>query len=113
MSNADAVLIATHAEPMVLACPNCGMRHVDKGDWAKILHRVHTCAGCGATFQPANIFTVGVADLEERPVCGKCGDSGFEKTGRGYGDVCTECGGQSASVSPCSAPAPALETEAE
>lgn len=31
-----------------------------------------------------------------RLVCAGCGDSGFQGQGSGYGDVCSECGGQSA-----------------
>lgn len=30
------------------------------------------------------------------PICKQCGNSGFSGRGSGYGDVCSECGGQSA-----------------
>jgi hypothetical protein len=35
---------------------------------------------------------------KKEPLCKACGDSGFSGYGTGYGDVCSECGGQSATA---------------
>lgn len=41
-------------------CPKCGLHHVDKGEWAKRLHRKHLCEGCGHIWQPHEGYTFGV-----------------------------------------------------
>ena len=48
---------------MVLRCPYCTAYHVDEGEWAARPHRTHLCALCGKTWRPANVPTVGVAEL--------------------------------------------------
>lgn len=56
--------------PMVLFCPRCGTRHVDKADpangWLNPPHRSHLCAACGNIWRPADIATVGVAAIATR-----------------------------------------------
>lgn len=49
--------------PMILTCPLCGARHVDKGEFATKPHHTHACQGCGLTWRPAKVFTVGVQFL--------------------------------------------------
>lgn len=48
--------------PMLLTCPqpNCGARHIDRGDFATKPHHTHTCQACGHTWRPAKVHTVGV-----------------------------------------------------
>lgn len=48
---------------MLLYCFGCWTQHIDKGEWASILHRTHLCENCGRKFRPAHIYTVGVAEL--------------------------------------------------
>lgn len=49
--------------PIVVHCPTCHQQHVDEGEWAVRPHRTHLCSGCGATFRPALVHTVGVLVL--------------------------------------------------
>lgn len=49
--------------PMLLWCPECGERHIDKGEFATRLHHTHSCQGCGMTWRPAVVHTVGVQFL--------------------------------------------------
>lgn len=51
--------------PMHLYCPMCGGRHIDKGRFATHPHATHSCqhAGCGHTWRPAIVATVGVEFL--------------------------------------------------
>ena len=49
--------------PMLLWCPMCGERHVDKGEFATKVHHTHSCQGCGLTWRPAVVPTVGVQFL--------------------------------------------------
>ena len=74
--------------PIVTHCPNCGLIHVDRGEWATKPHKTHRCVdyteqledievadgaggfkkvaqicvtpGCGFEWQPSLINTVGV-----------------------------------------------------
>jgi hypothetical protein len=77
--------------PMVLYCPACGTQHIDApkpcdmgvgcdtagvcfaaahgepercSGWENPPHRSHLCAGCGIVWRPADIATVGVAQIE-------------------------------------------------
>lgn len=52
---------------MLLWCPKCHAPHVDEGIWATRPHKTHLCSsyGCGHTWRPANIPTVGVLDLPQ------------------------------------------------
>lgn len=55
--------------PMILFCPRCGERHIDQPappEWLNPPHRSHLCAGCGLIWRPADICTVGVADIATR-----------------------------------------------
>ena len=49
--------------PMVLHCPECKTRHIDEGDFATKPHHTHSCQGCGLTWRPAVVATVGVQFL--------------------------------------------------
>lgn len=49
--------------PMILHCPDCRARHIDKGDFAKKPHHTHSCQQCGLTWRPAVVDTVGVQFL--------------------------------------------------
>lgn len=76
---------------MVLFCPNCGMKHIDRAEadlshedamrlgaqavgpgevvgWTNPPHKSHLCrredGGCGCIWRPANVPTNGVAKLE-------------------------------------------------
>lgn len=49
--------------PMVLFCPLCHMRHVDKGKFATEPHHTHACQNCGMVWRPAIEPTVGVVFL--------------------------------------------------
>lgn len=49
--------------PMLLWCPECGARHVDRGDFASKPHHTHACQGCGHVWRPAIACTVGVQFL--------------------------------------------------
>jgi predicted RNA-binding Zn-ribbon protein involved in translation (DUF1610 family) len=49
--------------PMILTCPSCGERHIDRGDFATKVHHTHACQGCGMVWRPAIVPTVGVQFL--------------------------------------------------
>jgi hypothetical protein len=49
--------------PMVLTCPSCNERHVDRGEFATKPHHTHSCQFCGFTWRPAVVPTVGVQFL--------------------------------------------------
>lgn len=53
----------TASIPMLLWCPACGARHVDKGDFATRPHHTHACQECGLCWRPAIVATVGVQFL--------------------------------------------------
>lgn len=48
--------------PMLLWCPECGKRHVDKALASKP-HHTHACQHCGFCWRPALVATVGVQFL--------------------------------------------------
>jgi len=52
-------------EPIALLihCPQCGMRHIDSGEFATKLHHTHACQDCGHVWRPAKENTVGVRFL--------------------------------------------------
>jgi rubredoxin len=61
-------LIARHSlmsapVPMILTCPVCGERHIDKGDFETRPHHTHACQHCGMVWRPALVATVGVQFL--------------------------------------------------
>lgn len=49
--------------PMRITCPDCGALHIDEGEWATRVHHTHSCQGCGLTWRPAVVPTVGVRFL--------------------------------------------------
>lgn len=49
--------------PMLLWCPSCGERHIDKGEFATKPHHTHACQHCGMVWRPAIMPTVGVEFL--------------------------------------------------
>ena len=49
--------------PMLIWCPECGQRHVDRGEFATKIHHTHSCQFCGHTWRPAVVATVGVQFL--------------------------------------------------
>ena len=49
--------------PMIIFCPMCKARHIDKGEFATKPHHTHACQGCGFTWRPAVVPTVGVEFL--------------------------------------------------
>jgi hypothetical protein len=49
--------------PMLLWCPECKARHVDRGEFATRKHHTHSCQTCGHTWRPAVVPTVGVQFL--------------------------------------------------
>lgn len=50
--------------PMILTCPACGARHIDKGEFATTkFHHTHACQKCGLVWRPAVVHTVGVQFL--------------------------------------------------
>lgn len=62
--------------PLILTCPLCRERHVDKGVFATKPHHTHACQHCGFTWRPAVVDTVGVQFLpgfrdEEVPALGE------------------------------------------
>jgi hypothetical protein len=56
--------------PMILFCPHCGERHVDKPEpehgWTNPPHRTHYCHACHSNWRPADIATVGVDTIATR-----------------------------------------------
>ena len=49
--------------PMILTCPSCKERHVDRGVFAMKPHHTHACQRCGMVWRPAIVGTVGVQFL--------------------------------------------------
>ncbi len=51
--------------PMLLFCPFCHFRHIDRGEFAQKSHHTHACQGpgCGMVWRPAIVPTVGVEYL--------------------------------------------------
>ena len=49
--------------PMILFCPKCGGRHIDKGVFETKAHHTHACQYCGLAWRPALVPTVGVQFL--------------------------------------------------
>lgn len=49
--------------PMLLWCPECGDRHIDRGEFVTKPHETHACQHCGMVWKPAKVPTVGVQFL--------------------------------------------------
>lgn len=45
---------------LLLWCPGCGKRHIDKGKFATKLHHTHACQHCGMVWRPAIEYSFGV-----------------------------------------------------
>lgn len=45
-----------------LFCPECGMQHIDEGEWEHKVHRTHQCQNpeCGHEWRPFEFHTFGV-----------------------------------------------------
>lgn len=61
--SAKARLVHTEPIPMLLWCPGCNTRHIDKGKFATKPHHTHACQACGIVWRPAVVLTVGVQFL--------------------------------------------------
>lgn len=49
---------------MIMFCPKCNERHIDKGKFAEDKHHhTHACQHCGFVWRPAIEFTKGVQFL--------------------------------------------------
>lgn len=51
--------------PIITHCPNCARQHVDRDEWVTRKHRTHRCEHCTHEWRPANVPTVGVAELPQ------------------------------------------------
>ena len=49
--------------PMLIWCPWCSMRHIDRGEFATKPHHTHACQHCGNVWRPAIVPTCGVQFL--------------------------------------------------
>jgi hypothetical protein len=49
--------------PMLLHCPMCCARHIDRGAFETKPHHTHACQTCGHCWRPAIVATVGVQFL--------------------------------------------------
>lgn len=49
--------------PMLIHCPMCRERHIDRGLFQTQIHHTHACQGCGHVWRPAIVATVGVEFL--------------------------------------------------
>lgn len=49
--------------PMRIPCPECGVLHIDEGEFATKVHHTHACQSCGMVWRPAVVATVGVQFL--------------------------------------------------
>jgi predicted RNA-binding Zn-ribbon protein involved in translation (DUF1610 family) len=63
--------------PMLLWCPECGERHIDRGEFATKAHHTHACEECGMVWRPAIVATCGVQFLPgfknaEEPAGAEC-----------------------------------------
>lgn len=56
-------LIEVEPVAMLIWCPMCHHRHIDRGDFATKPHRDHSCQKCGLTWRPAIVPTTGVPFL--------------------------------------------------
>lgn len=59
----DAGVPARSPIRMLLWCPCCGERHIDRGEFASKPHHTHACQSCGVVWRPAIEDTVGVQFL--------------------------------------------------
>lgn len=57
----NIVLFAKSDTAVVLKlnCPECGVKHVDRGEWETRPHKTHLCEACGHLWKPRPFPTVG------------------------------------------------------
>jgi predicted RNA-binding Zn-ribbon protein involved in translation (DUF1610 family) len=48
---------------LILHCPDCNNRHIDKGEFYTKIHHTHACQHCGFVWRPAVEPTQGVQFL--------------------------------------------------
>lgn len=76
--------------PMLLFCPKCGLKHVDRADeatgWDNPPHKSHLCHGCGCVWRPADVPTTGVDRIAS---LGKA-DNWVPDTGTGMAQLLSE-----------------------
>jgi hypothetical protein len=48
---------------MRLVCEDCGILHIDEGEFETKPHHTHACQHCGLVWRPAIVPTVGVQFL--------------------------------------------------
>ena len=48
---------------LIITCPACSERHIDKGEFVTKPHHTHACQSCGMVWRPAVGCTVGVKFL--------------------------------------------------
>ena len=71
------VMTIAPAVPMILHCPKCSEKHVDRGVFGTThVHRTHLCTGCGHIWKPFNYATVGVEDVAVYKLAGSGGTIG-------------------------------------
>lgn len=72
---ASTAIVAADAAtpiPMLLFCPACGLQHIDAPEsaregekaWDNPPHRSHKCHACATVWRPADVPTVGVANIQ-------------------------------------------------
>lgn len=65
------VMTIAPAVPMILYCPKCGEKHVDRGIFGTThVHRSHLCSACGHVWKPFNYATIGVEDVAAYKMAG-------------------------------------------
>lgn len=68
------VMTIVPAVPMILHCPKCNEKHVDRGVFGTThVHRTHLCGSCGHIWKPFSYATVGVEDVVVYMVAGSGG----------------------------------------
>ena len=80
---------------MLLWCPACGARHVDRGEFATKRHHTHACQDCGMCWRPAIEPTCGVQYLpgfKDAPVAQEAVEQvSLEMELRGHLDAARGC----------------------
>jgi predicted RNA-binding Zn-ribbon protein involved in translation (DUF1610 family) len=56
----NSVIIGSFSIRNDIDCPECGLHHIDRDDWAKRLHKKHLCEQCGHIWQPEEGYSFGV-----------------------------------------------------
>lgn len=56
-------VLAEAGIPMIMQCPQCRARHIDRGEFEFKPHHTHACQKCGFCWRPALVPTLGVKYL--------------------------------------------------